>query len=92
MKDLKSALPHRLTRNAIPALVLTFLVAATLGCDSDQQLPPDSRVRTDFAALRSVHSDPDSVGSLDANSAPADLGRYRHAAFHPVMASRHPIR
>ncbi len=92
MKDLNFVRLQRLARTAIPALILTFIGAATLGCDSDQPVARDSSLRSDLAALHSEHDDSASIGSLDANAAPADFGRYRRVAFKPSMASRHPIR
>jgi hypothetical protein len=97
MNELKSALRHRLARTTISILAVTLAVVPLVGCDTNrdprQTTGQDTRLRSDFAALRSIHGDPDSIGSLDSDAAPVDLNNYRHAAaFRTISAARHPIR
>jgi len=96
MNDLKSALRHHLTRTTLSILAVTLSVPL-VGCDSNrdsgQTTGQDTRLMSDFAALRSIHGDPESIGSLDPDATPVDLNHYRRAAtFRTVSATRHPIR
>jgi hypothetical protein len=76
---------HRCTRTTIAALALGLVTAATLGCNASQ----DQNLRTNLAALRAAHADPDAIGSLDATAPPTNLDDYRRhpATFRTVAAT-----
>jgi hypothetical protein len=69
----------RFQRQLLPAIVLVLTTAAMTGCSADSK---DRTLRADLQAIRSIHGDPDAIGSLDATAPPADLAQYRHATAH----------
>jgi hypothetical protein len=84
MKAHDSALSHLLRHFAVAVLMLGLATVPTVGCDSGDQ--PDHSLRSDVAALRAAHGNPDQIGSLDETAPPTDLNQYRKPVYRTASA------
>ncbi len=77
---------HAVRRLAAVAVILGIVCVPALGCDSNSEDQPDHSLRADVAAIRSIHGDPDAIGTLDATAPPSDLSAYGKPEYRPASA------